>query len=116
MNVICGKYIGTPIYTPFTARGTLQTNLDNCNGKFVNGSYGYYATPSFPYLVGCEGAGTYSSTYYVDALQEQFEMDSSIVMGYQSCPSGHFLSQLHSTTGGNNACRPCPAGTVLMLQ
>ena len=59
---------GHPIYSPFNSRGLLQTNLDNCNGKFDGvGEYAYYASPVFPYIVGCVGPGTYSleeeSTY-----------------------------------------------------
>ena len=28
-------------------------DLDECNGMTVNGSYGYYVTVGYPYVVGC---------------------------------------------------------------
>jgi hypothetical protein len=30
-----------------------QGNLDQCNGRFVNGQYGYYVTDSYPWVLGC---------------------------------------------------------------
>ena len=49
--------VGYPIYSPYDSRGLLQTGLDNCNGKFYNGSYAYFVSPTFPYIIGCNGPG-----------------------------------------------------------
>jgi hypothetical protein len=49
---------GFPIYGPYDADGQLHKGLDNCNGKFLlDGSYAYFATPTFPYTLGCFGPG-----------------------------------------------------------
>jgi hypothetical protein len=46
---------GFPIYSPLNTRGLEHKDLDSCGGKWVNGSYGYYARTSFPYTIGCFG-------------------------------------------------------------
>ena len=43
---------GYVIFGPYNYSGGGITGLDNCNGKYVDGSYRYYATDDFPYLVG----------------------------------------------------------------
>ena len=55
-----GSYDGTYIQDyEFTAAGT----LDKCNGMTVNGQYGYYATSSYPYVMGCY-TGTPSLSFF----------------------------------------------------
>lgn len=51
---------GHIIYGPYTSAGTLvaDCDVDVCNGAWINGVYGYYATPFHPYFVGCFGPGT----------------------------------------------------------
>jgi hypothetical protein len=45
-----------------TAPLTLFTSgLDICNGKMRNGSYSYFLSPTFPYVVGCFGPGADSA-------------------------------------------------------
>jgi YHYH protein len=53
-----GSFDGTYIQDyEFTDAG----NLDKCNGRTVNGEYGYYVTESYPYVMGCyTGAPDYS--------------------------------------------------------
>jgi len=49
---------GHPIYGPYNSDGELWTcdDHDICNGRFFdNGTYGYVATTTFPYIVGCFG-------------------------------------------------------------
>lgn len=49
---------GHAIYGPYDQHGRLHDGLDNCNGKFLDdGTYAYFATPTFPYLLGCFGPG-----------------------------------------------------------
>ncbi len=50
---------GFPVYGPYAdAAGGAHTGLDACNGKLdADGNYGYYATDTFPYLLGCRGGG-----------------------------------------------------------
>jgi hypothetical protein len=46
---------GFPIYGPYGADGKLvkESDVDNCNGRTVDGKYGYVMTPFPPYVVGC---------------------------------------------------------------
>jgi hypothetical protein len=49
---------GHPIYGPYNSDGELWTcdDHDICNGRFFdNGTYGYVATTTFPYILGCFG-------------------------------------------------------------
>ena len=92
---------GFPIYGPYDKGGSLHRDLDNCNGKVVDGSYGYYATPVYPYLVGCFGPGAIE-----DQFQTSPQLEYSLVeIDRAECPVGMFQSL---RTGG---CSLCPAGT-----
>jgi hypothetical protein len=50
---------GHIIWGPYNATGSVWNtcDLDVCNGMFINGYYGYTATNTHPYLVGCFGPG-----------------------------------------------------------
>ena len=55
---------GHIIYGPYLSAGTRVTSgFDVCNGMFHDstGNYGYFATSTYPYLVGCFGPGNYPS-------------------------------------------------------
>jgi hypothetical protein len=52
---------GNLFYGPYDQDGNGITGLDNCNGKLVDGTYQYYATDTFPYLIGCYGPGVYDA-------------------------------------------------------
>jgi hypothetical protein len=65
----------------------------------VDGVYAYYAKPSFPYLVGCEGPGIYSAGEY--STPEEY-LPSIIGVQYKACASGSYAS--------DNGCIACPAG------
>lgn len=55
-----GSYDGTYVQDyEFTDAGS----LDKCNGKTVNGEYGYYVTESYPYIMGCY-SGTPDSSFF----------------------------------------------------
>lgn len=101
-SIIGYSLYGYPIYTPYTSRGLLHDKLDNCNGKFIDGTYGYYVTPNFPYVIGCDGPGTYN-TYDEQVTLEGMQQKVSSKL-YDSCPMGSYPSQ--SKTG----CVRCPAG------
>lgn len=94
---------GYPIYSPYDARGHLQTNLDNCNGKFVNGSYGYYVTPTFPYIVGCDGPGVHNAEEV--GVAGEYLADT-VGTSFSACPRGHYPT----TDRISNGCARCPAG------
>jgi len=56
---------GHIIYGPYNKDGELWTcsDVDLCNGRFFDdGSYGYVATTTFPYTVGCFGPAPNMST------------------------------------------------------
>jgi hypothetical protein len=86
---------GHDIYSPFASDGSVHESLDNCNGKMVNGSYTYFSTLSFPYVVGCDGPGVYVTG------NRRSDGPQQVVTG--QCPSGMYNDR---TLG----CRPCPAG------
>ncbi|OWF53182.1 glutenin, high molecular weight subunit DX5-like [Mizuhopecten yessoensis] len=47
---------GFPIYGPMASdlkREVMNSDLDECHGRFVNGQYRYHATNQFPYFLGC---------------------------------------------------------------
>ncbi|XP_033757161.1 glutenin, high molecular weight subunit PW212-like isoform X3 [Pecten maximus] len=47
---------GFPIYGPMASdlkREVMNSDLDKCHGRFVNGQYRYHATSEFPYFMGC---------------------------------------------------------------
>ncbi|CAF3703011.1 unnamed protein product [Adineta steineri] len=55
---------GHVIYGPYLSSGTrVTTGFDVCNGMFYDsiGNYAYFATSTYPYLVGCFGPGNYPS-------------------------------------------------------
>ncbi|CAF1396730.1 unnamed protein product [Adineta steineri] len=55
---------GHVIYGPYLSTNTRVTSgFDVCNGMFYDttGNYAYFATSTFPYLVGCFGPGNYPS-------------------------------------------------------
>lgn len=100
---------GYPIFSPYNNRGLLQTNLDNCNGKFSNGTYyAYYATPHFPYLIGCDGPGVYSNKEHEHSLDNEAMASTIVGISYTSCPGGYYPST--ATDYESNGCIPCPAG------
>ena len=96
---------GYPIYSPYDSRGVLQDGLDNCNGKYVNGTYGYYVTPKFPYIIGCDGPGVYD--YLEVGVPPEYL--SSVVKGaiLTPCPGGYYPTPEGS---GSTGCIACPAG------
>jgi hypothetical protein len=62
MTVIGMAKDGHTIYGPYIASNTLVTSgFDICNGMFYDsiGNYAYFATSTYPYLVGCFGPGNY---------------------------------------------------------
>ena len=55
---------GHIVYGPYLSAGTRVTSgFDICNGMFHDstGNYAYFATSTYPYLVGCFGPGNYPS-------------------------------------------------------
>jgi hypothetical protein len=95
---------GYPIYTPFDNRGRLHDNLDNCNGKYMNGKYGYYLSINFPYIIGCDGPGIYDS---IDTFTTIENIPSTISkVNYNSCPAGYYPTYEFT----HNGCVQCPAG------
>jgi hypothetical protein len=79
--------------------------LDNCNGKFDSlGNYGYYATPTFPYLIGCDGPGIYNAHEHFISLESMPNTLSRI--SFNSCPRG----QYPSIDIASNGCIKCDAG------
>jgi hypothetical protein len=50
---------GAILWGPFDENGDLwdACDVDVCNGKVIDGYYGYVATTWFPYTVGCWGPG-----------------------------------------------------------
>ena len=95
--------VGYPIYSPYDSRGLLQTDLDNCNGKFYNGSYAYFVSPTFPYIIGCNGPGVTSA---MDVGVSGEVLQSTVGTSFTACPGGHY-----PTTGSvTNGCKRCPAG------
>jgi hypothetical protein len=64
MTVIGVARDGHVIYGPYLSSGTLVTSgFDACNGMFYDsiGNYAYFATSTYPYLVGCFGPANYPS-------------------------------------------------------
>jgi hypothetical protein len=61
-----GSYDGSYIQDyEFTNAG----NLDKCNGRTVNGEYGYYVTETYPYTMGCyTGTPDYSFFKFQDVV------------------------------------------------
>ncbi len=64
MTVIGVAKDGHVIYGPYLSANTRVTSgFDVCNGMFYDsiGNYAYFATSTYPYLVGCFGPGNYPS-------------------------------------------------------
>lgn len=97
---------GHPIYSPYNDRGLLHDDLDNCNGKFdANGRYGYYTTPTFPYIMGCNGPGVFN----LEDEDSTLEFLPSVIGSnrrWNACPRGYIPSQEYASDG----CQPCAAG------
>ena len=85
---------GYPIYRPQQEH---NTDLDRCNGMFDrNFNFGYVATPTFPYLIGCSQRGTFSPS------DSKLPLSIRSVCG--SCPQGFYVEI------EGDVCTPCPAG------
>ncbi len=98
---------GHAIYTPYNHRGLLQDDLDNCNGKFDEfGKYAYYAQPTFPYIQGCLGPGTFSLSEEKTTLEMLPADVNHSTRRYNACPGGY----VPSFNFESNSCEPCPAG------
>lgn len=54
---------GHVIYGPYNAAGETWSScdVDICNGRMIDGYYGYVTTTFFPYFIGCFGPGNYPS-------------------------------------------------------
>jgi len=134
---------GFPIYGPFDDRGKFHTGLDSCNGKLLREPpyYAYYATPDWPYLVGCFGPGEASATatdineFSTNPGEEELEdleygggsgntllgmrqgRESALPLSValrdpQECPAGWVQrSVLLSGSNTGDGCVPCPPGT-----
>jgi hypothetical protein len=89
---------GRPIYSPLTDEGSVYDDLDNCNGKLLNGVYSYFMTPTFPYTVGCEGPGVFYKNQYGNVHVANFNINGQ-------CPSGMYRD-VNSAFG----CIACAAG------
>jgi hypothetical protein len=64
MTVIGVAKDGHVVYGPYLSAGTRVTSgFDVCNGMFYDaiGNYAYFATSTYPYLVGCFGPANYPS-------------------------------------------------------
>ena len=64
MTVIGVAKDGHVVYGPYLSANTRVTSgFDICNGMFYDsiGNYAYFATSTYPYLVGCFGPGNYPS-------------------------------------------------------
>ena len=64
--------------------------------------YGYYATPTFPYIIGCDGPGVYSTEELALSAPELLAQTTGSKLA--SCPAGYMMSQAFE-----NGCLPCPA-------
>ena len=91
---------GHPIFSPLETSGVLHADLDNCNGKYDNGVYGYYTRPTFPYVIGCNGPGLIRK----DGLDHE-SLQALTGVKWNACPAGFKISMMYE--GG---CEPCPAG------
>lgn len=77
---------GHIIWGPYKDDETLWTDceVDMCNGKVVDGTYGYVSSTFHPYLVGCWGPGTNST------------LSQSCSSKSRSCPEAPKLEALNS--------------------
>lgn len=65
--------------------------------------YGYFITPTFPYTVGCDGPGMFSTQEQQLPVPEMLLQQTGSRLS--SCPAGYMPSLMY-----NNGCIPCPAG------
>ena len=87
---------GHLIYSPYDENGDPHAGLDSCNGKVYEGTYAYFASNSFPYILGCFGPGVYSSQ----------DVRTNKTRGPLSkCSPGRY-----SKYSNHLYCLPCPAG------
>lgn len=117
---------GRRLYGPYDATQSLASGLDVCNGRWeangrTNGTtegapgvmYTYRATPSFPYLIGCQGpAGAKVDLTAVTASVAVSGVDYTAVgegflveVPNEGCPAGSYLNVDSGT------CEACRAGT-----
>ncbi len=104
MTVIGVAKDGHVVYGPYLSAGTRVTSgFDVCNGMFYDsiGNYAYFATSTYPYLVGCFGPANYPSfgpncttngvsSYTMSSYASSFASNSSITS--TSATSIHSLS------------------------
>ena len=104
---------GFPIYSPYDQNGDLHKGLDSCNGKYYEGSYAYFATDDFPYIVGCWGPGIYAGEE--DALAHggvTTERTNVTRRTDINCPAGRYVDRLglNDKATDDYACTACPEG------
>mmetsp|Transcript_4786 Transcript_4786/g.9600 ORF Transcript_4786/g.9600 Transcript_4786/m.9600 type:complete len:915 (-) Transcript_4786:28-2772(-) len=87
---------GYLIYSPYDANGDLHTGLDSCGGKVYGGTYAYFTTPHFPYVLGCFGPGIISDS---DVNTNKTTTTTS------KCSPGRY-----SSYSNDKLCLACPAG------
>jgi hypothetical protein len=88
---------GYPIYRSISIINKSPGYLDRCNGKYdSNLTFGYFATPTFPYLVGCSQRGP------PNPLNSKYPLTMNSICG--SCPEGYYY------VIEDDMCVPCPAG------
>jgi hypothetical protein len=111
MTVIGVAKDGHVIYGPYLSANTRVTSgFDVCNGMFYDsiGNYAYFATSTYPYLVGCFGPGNYPSfgptcttngvaSYNMTSYATSF-LSSSSNSTAMSATSSTTMSQTSSTT------------------
>lgn len=100
--------------------------LDNCNGKLLSDgvTYAYFATPTFPYLLGCFGPGHLPkrpTTPEELSVQERTEEEAG-AWPFEGQEEGEgeeerlldFLSLMEEEAhGGGEGYVECPAGSFL---
>ncbi|XP_064636960.1 uncharacterized protein LOC135493512 [Lineus longissimus] len=89
---------GYALYGPRLSNGTMITNaeLDDCHGTTIDGSYRYYLTETYPYMLGC----------FKGSL-----IDSTLTQA-QASPNCALASDLTDTTDctADQGQGPCPPG------
>lgn len=105
----------------------INQGLDNCNGKLLSDgvTYAYFATPTFPYLLGCFGPGhspKRPTTPEELMVQERSEEAGAWPFEGQEAEEGErlldFLSLMEEEVleggeGGGEVYVECPAGSFL---
>jgi hypothetical protein len=109
MTVIGVAKDGHVIYGPYLSANTRVTSgFDICNGMFYDsiGNYAYFATSTYPYLVGCFGPANYpqcgpncttngASSYRMSSYAATFV--GSLTSSNASCSSSTVTSSSNST-------------------